>query len=344
VIERSPLLELTLARLRLYYREPGAIFWSFGFPILMSLALGVAFRNRPPEPVAVAVARAPGADAIYTLLAADPDLRASLLAPADAANALRVGKVALVVEPGEPVTYRFDPARPESRLARALADDAVQSAAGRTDPARVRDAKVTEKGGRYIDFLVPGIIGLNLLSAGMWGIGYVIVETRTKKLLKRMLATPMRRSDFLLSFVLMRLLFVVVELPVLLGFAYLAFDVTVRGSLALFTGMAFLGAFAFAGLGVLVASRAQNTATIGGLVNLVMLPMFVLSGVFFSSANFPEVMQPFIKALPLTALNDALRAIMNDGAGFAAVAPQAALLAGLAAVTFGLGLKLFRWS
>jgi ABC-2 type transport system permease protein len=344
VTSRSPLWLLTLARLRLYYREPGALFWSFGFPILVSLALGIAFRNRPPEPVAVAVVQGPGADGIYDVLAGDGGIKASRLDDAAAAAALRLGKVAVVVVPGDPVTYRFDPMRPESRLGRALADDAVQRAAGRTEPARVRDATVTEPGGRYIDFLLPGIIGLNIMSSGMWGIGYVIVETRSKKLLKRMLATPMKRSHFLLSFVLMRLLFVFVELPVLLLFARYVFDVTVRGSLALFTGLSVLGAMAFAGLGVLVASRAQNTTTVGGLVNLVLMPMFIFSGVFFSSANFPDVMQPFIKALPLTALNDSLRAVMNEGAGWAAVAPQAALLALLAVVTFGVGLKIFRWS
>lgn len=341
---RSPLWLLTLARLRLYYREPGALFWSFGFPILVSLALGIAFRNRPPEPVAVAVVQGGGADAVYDVLASDGGIRASLLDDAAAAAALRLGKVAVVVVPGDPVTYRYDPMRPESRLGRALADDAVQRAAGRTEAASVRDAMVTEPGGRYIDFLVPGIIGLNIMSSGMWGIGYVIVETRSKKLLKRMVATPMKRSHFLLSFVLMRLFFVFIELPVLLLFGRFVFGVTMRGSIALFTGLSVLGAMAFAGLGLLVASRAQNTTTVGGLVNLVLMPMFIFSGVFFSSANFPDVMQPFIKALPLTALNDSLRAVMNEGAGAMAVAPEAGLLAGLAVVTFGVGLKIFRWS
>ena len=340
---RSPLWLLTLARLRLYYREPGALFWSFGFPILVSLALGIAFRNRPPEPVAVAVVQGTGADAIYDVLASDQGIRASRLDDAAAASALRLGKVAVVVVPGDPVTYRFDPMRPESRLGRALADDAVQRAAGRTEPAHVQDAMVTEPGGRYIDFLVPGIIGLNIMSSGMWGIGYVIVETRSKKLLKRMVATPMKRSHFLLSFVLMRLFFVFIELPVLLLFARFVFGVTMHGSIALFTGLSVLGAMAFAGLGLLVASRAQNTTTVGGLVNLVLMPMFIFSGVFFSSANFPDVMQPFIKALPLTALNDALRAVMLDGASAATVGRELAILAAWASVSFVVALRFFRW-
>jgi ABC-type multidrug transport system permease subunit len=248
------------------------------------------------------------------------------------------------VRAGPPRTYAFDPTRPESRLARFVVDDALQRAAGRADPVPVQEARVTAPGSRYIDFLVPGLIGLNIMSSGMWGIAWVIVETRQKKLLKRLVATPMRRGEFLLSFVFLRMLFLLLELPVLLGFARLAFGVGVRGSLALLVALALLGALAFSGLGLLVASRAQNSQTASGLINLVMMPMFILSGVFFSAANFPDAIQPAIRALPLTALNDALRAVMNEGATLAAVAPQALGLAAMAAVCFALALRWFRWT
>jgi ABC-2 type transport system permease protein len=336
--------QLTLTRVRLFFREPSAVFWTFGFPILLSIALGIAFRNRPPEPVAAAVESGDGAAALAAALARDDQVRVRVLSPREARDALRVGRVALVVVPGPPRTYAYDPSRPESRLARAVVDDALQRAAGRADPVPVREARISEPGSRYIDFLVPGLIGLNIMSSGMWGIAWVIVETRQKKLLKRLVATPMRRGEFLLSFVFLRMLFLLLELPVLLGFAALAFGVAVRGSLALLVALALLGALAFSGLGLLVASRAQNSQTASGLINLVMMPMFILSGVFFSAANFPDLMQPAIRALPLTALNDALRAVMNEGASLAAVAPQALLLAALAAVSFGLALRLFRWT
>jgi ABC-type multidrug transport system permease subunit len=234
--------------------------------------------------------------------------------------------------------------RPESRLARALVDDVLQRADGRRDPTPVREAPVTEPGSRYVDFLLPGLIGLNIMSSGMWGIGWVIVETRQKKLLKRMIATPMRRGEFLLAFVLMRLLFLALEFPVLLLFGRLAFGVPLRGSLWTLGLLALLGALAFAGLGLLVASRARNTQTVNGLINLVMMPMFLLSGVFFSASHFPDAMQPFIRALPLTALNDSLRAVMIEGAGLLAVAPQALLLAAMGAVSFAAALRIFRWA
>ena len=332
----SPALwELTLARLRLFFREPGAVFWTFGFPLLLSIALGIAFRNRPAEPVLIAVVSAE----LERSLAADPQLRPRLLGETEAKEALRTGKVDLVVLPGPPIAYLYDSARAESRLARALADAALHP---RGAPATI-DKPVTEPGSRYIDFLIPGLLGMNLMSAGMWGIGYIVVEMRTKKLLKRLVATPMSRAQFLWSFVVMRALFLLLEMPVLLGFAWLVFGVRIAGSVALLLGIALIGALAFAGIGLLVAARAQNTQTVTGLINLVMLPMFVASGVFFSTARFPDAVQPFLRVLPLTALNDGLRAVMIEGAGLAAVAGQIGLLTVIAAVTFFAALRLFRW-
>ncbi len=341
----SSLGRLTATRLQLFFREPSSVFWTFGFPVLLTIALGIAFRNRPPEPVDAAVEVGPGAEAVRDALVRSPQqVRTVLLPAAEAEAALRVGRVSIVVRPGPPPTYEFDPTRPESRLARLVVDDALQRAAGRRDPVPAAEAHLTEPGSRYVDFLVPGLIGLNIMSSGMWGIGWVIVETRQKKLLKRMLATPMRRGEFLLSFVVMRVVFLAMELPVLLAFGHFAFQVPIRGSLALLVGVSLLGALAFSGIGLLVASRARNTQTVNGLINVVMMPMFLLSGVFFSYAHFPQVMQPFIRALPLTALNDALRAIMNEGAGVSAVAPEALLLAAVTAASFGAALRVFRWS
>ncbi len=343
-IDRSPLAQLALARIRTFFREPSAVFWSFGFPILLTIALGIAFRTRPPEPVGVAVEAGPGAEVIRATLAAGEGINAVLLPADEARAALRTGRVAIVVVPGEPPSYRLDPTRPESRLARAVVDDLLQRAAGRRDVLATRAEPETEPGARYVDFLVPGLLGMNTMSAGMWGIGWVIVEDRQKKLLKRMVATPMRRRDYLAGFVIMRLLFALVEIPLLVGFAMFVFGTPLRGSVASLAVVTLLGTLAFSGLGLLVASRARNTQTVGGLMNLVMLPMFVLSGVFFSSANFPAAMQPIIRVLPLTALNDALRAVMNQGAGLTALWREVALLAAVAAGSFSLALRWFRWS
>ncbi len=340
------LIELTVARLRLFFREPSAVFWAFGFPLLLSMALGIAFRNTPPEALRLAIASGPGAEQTLRDLSVAGGTMSTraVIEPANAASdELRSGKIVLVVIPGRPRTYRYDETRPEGRFARLLVDDKLQRADGRIDPTPIADDRVAAPGARYIDFLIPGLLGLNVMSSGMWGIGYVVVEMRTKKLIKRMVATPMRRSDFLLSLLIMRAIFVLIEVPVLLGFGRIAFGVRVAGSPLLVLGLSFLGAFTFGGLGLLVASRAANTQTVGGLMNLVMMPMFVGSGVFFSTSNFPEVMQPWLRALPLTALNDALRAVTNVGAGVRDLSAPIAVLSVWALASYAAALKLFRW-
>src|SRR5947208_4388428 len=338
-----PLVQLTLARMREFYREPEAIFWVFGFPIVLAFALGIAFRNRGPGELRVAVLRGAGDSVLAAALARAPGLTAALLDSSEARLQLRTGRVALLVVPGDPVVYRYDSTRTESRLARLEADAVVQRARGRSDPARVADQRVTAPGSRYIDFLIPGLLGMNLMGSGLWGVGFSVVQARTKKLLKRFMATPMRRSHYLLSFILSRLVFLFLEVAALVGFGWWVFHVGVRGS---FTAVAFitvLGALSFAGLGMLVASRARTIEGVSGLMNLVMLPMWILSGTFFSYARFPAALQPFVKALPLTALNDALRAVMIDGSPLAQLRTPLAIVTAWGFASFVVALQIFRW-
>src|SRR5258706_402258 len=338
-----PLVQLTLARMREFYREPEAIFWVFGFPIVLAFALGIAFRNRGPGELRVAVLRGAGDSAMAAARARAPGLTAALLDSGEARLRLRSGRVALLVVPGDPVVYRYDSTRTESRLAGLEADEVVQRARGRADPARVADQRVTEPGSRYIDFLIPGLLGMNLMGSGLWGVGFSVVEARTKKLLKRFMATPMRRSHYLLSFILSRLVFLFLEVAALVGFGWWVFHVGVRGSFAAVAFITVLGALSFAGLGMLVASRAKTIEGVSGLMNLVMLPMWILSGTFFSYARFPDAMIPFVKALPLTALNDALRAVMIDGAAITGLGMPLAIVAAWGAASFVIALKIFRW-
>jgi len=343
-VRSHPLQQLILAKLRELAREPEALFWIFVFPVLLALALGVAFRSGAPEPLPVAVEDGPGADALVAALEASRDLRPETVAPEDAAQRLRTGKVALVVVPGETWTYRYDPTRPDSRLARLAVDDALQRARGRADPVPAVDETLTAPGSRYIDFLIPGLVGMNLMGTGMWGIGFYIVNARSKRLLKRLIATPMRRWHYLLAQIGGRLVFLVLEVGALVGFARLAFGVPLRGSLGALALLCGLGGMTFAGLGLLVASRARTIEGVSGLMNLVMLPMWVLSGIFFSTSRFPEVAQPIVQALPLTALIDGLRAVMLEGAGVSAVAGEMGIAAAWCVVSFALALARFRWS
>ena len=343
-LERSQLWQLSVARTREFMREPEAVFWTFFFPILIAFALGIAFRGGEPGPIHVGVERGGPGDVAFAALDSADVLVPRWIEPEDVDRALRDGDVALVVRAGpDRLAYRFDPSRDESRTARLAVDDAIQTAAGRRDVRPVEDERVVARGSRYIDFLIPGLIGLNLLSTGLWGSGFTIVRMRSGKLLKRLMATPMRRGDFLLSFVMGRMVWLGAELALLLLFAWLVFDYVVAGSLAAALVISVIGAFTFSGLGLLIASRARTTEAVSGLMNLAGMPMWILSGVFFSYDNFPKAMHPFIQALPLTALLDALRAVMNDGLSILATWSQLAILAAWGIGCFVVALAIFRW-
>jgi ABC-type multidrug transport system permease subunit len=261
----------------------------------------------------------------------------------------RLGKYDLVIEPGEvgqshPYQYLYDPARPESVLARRVVDDALQSAAGRKNPLSTNAAISSEPGSRYIDFLIPGLIGMNVMNAAMWGIGFALVDMRQRKLLKRFVGTPMRRSHFLAALASSRLLLMFVEVGLLLGFGAFLFHMRVMGSLLTILLVGAFGALAFSSVGLLAASRAQKIESASGIINLLMMPMWVFSGVFFSYQRFPAVIHPFIKALPLTALNDALRATILEGASLASQSGRLLVLAVWGGLSFLLALRLFRWT
>jgi ABC-2 type transport system permease protein len=339
-----PLVELTLARFRAFLREPEAVFWTFAFPILLAFGLGLAFPGHGDQPVPVGVVAGPGEAEVVQALRRSGAVAVRTIEAAGAERALRDGVVQLVVVPGSPPAYRFDPTRAESRLARLVADEALQRASGRQDRWLARDERVVAPGSRYIDWLVPGLLGMNIMGTGLWSVGFAIVDARTKKLLKRLLATPMRRGDYLLSFLLARLVFLALEVGALVSFAHLVFGMPIEGSLVTLSAVALVGALSFGGLGLLLASRARTIEAVSGLMNVAMMPMWILSGVFFSSANFPRPLQPFIHALPLTALNDAFRAVMLDGAPALALGPQALVLALWAFACYALALRIFRWN
>lgn len=340
-LAEHPLVQLTIVRFLETLREPEALFWIFAFPILLAAGLGIAFRNRPAEVLKIASIT----PELTQSLQREKLLAVQQLDLTAAEEALRTGKVALLAVPGANggVVYRYDDTNPEGRAARMLADRAVQQAAGRVDPVSSSDVLMREPGSRYIDFLIPGLLGMNLMGSAIWGMGFTVVDARRKKLLKRLIATPMPKQYFLLSYVFSRILMLVAEVGIVLGFGAWIFHVPVRGSLLDLAVVCLLGSLAFSALGLLLASRAKTIEAASGLMNAVMLPMWIASGVFFSAQRFPDVVQPIIKALPLTAAIDALRANMLQGANLVQLAPQLGVLGVWLIVCFALALKLFRW-
>jgi len=338
-----PLWQLVLFRMRGFLREPAALFWVFAFPLLTALALGVAFRNRALPELAVAVVDGPEAEQLVPSLDAVDGLTAQRMTEAAGRDALRRGKVALVLIPGPQPELIVDPAQAEGRTARLLVVDTLERLQGRVDRVVVQRREVTAPGSRYIDFLIPGLLGFGLMSSSLWGLGWALVQMRTGKLLKRLVATPMKRSHFLLSFMIGRSMLAVVEILFFVAFARLIFDVRMFGSLLAFTVFGLWASTAFGGLSLLVVSRAGNAETASGLMNLVTMPMTVLSGVFFSASNFPDWLQPVIRFLPLTALNDGLRAIMLDGTSLLALWPQGLILGVWGLIPFLIALRYFKW-
>ncbi|MGE5813109.1 MAG: ABC transporter permease, partial [Acidobacteriota bacterium] len=311
----GPFTELTRARILELTREPEAVFWVFVFPILIAGVLGLAFRSGRPAPIPVAVVQGSNLAARQSALSKSPDIALHVMSEGEARLALRRGHVILVVSDDTPPTYSYDPTQPDSRAARMAVDAALQRAAGRVDAFNARPHEMIEPGTRYVDFLVPGLLGMNLMGTGMWGIGFSLVVARNGHLLKRLVAAPVRRSQLLGAQILSRLIFLVPEAGALLLFAYFALGVPLRGSVTLLVGVSVLGALAFSGLGLLTAARPRTIEAVSGIMNFVMVPMWIFSGIFFSTERFPAAMQPFVQALPLTALNDALRGVMLEGSG-----------------------------
>lgn len=339
----SSFWQLFLFRWREFVRTPEIVFWVLVFPCATLLVLGIAFRPRPPEPVPVLLAAAegdPAGDALAAALGSASDLRLLRRPPEAAERALLRGEAALVVVPGDPPALVGDPTNPETRTARLL----VRGALSPPPPSRARDEDRVTPGTRYVDWLMPGLLGLQIMNGSLWGLGFALVEMRAKKLLKRFAVTPMSRVEFLLAHAAHRFLIVGLESAVLFGFAALAFGVPLRGSLPLFGLTAVVGTLAFSGIGILVASRPRTTEVAAGVMNVPMLPQMVLSGVFFSAARFPDWLQPLVQALPLTALNDALRGVALEGAGLAEVGHELSILTAWGVLTLALGLRWFRWT
>jgi ABC-2 type transport system permease protein len=351
----NPLIELTIARLKETFREPEVLFWIFIFPILLAGALGIAFREKPADKMRIAIEQSVSAEKISKLLSDRKGLEPAVLSDSEASEQLRKGKVDLIIgidkgssPPGEnsdisSLVFTYDKTRSTSEIARLASQDAIERGLGRKDMVSIRDNLVDTPGSRYIDFLIPGMIGMNLMGSGMWGLGFAVVLARTRRLLKRLAATPMRRSHYLLGFMLSRMIFLVPEVAVLVAMGWIVFNVKVHGSTFDLTVVSIFGSLTFVGMGTLVASRTKTIEAASGWINLIMMPMYILSGAFFSYERFPAFAIPFIRALPLTALNDALRAVMNDGKPLWAIWLELGVLLIWGLGSFVVALKIFKW-
>jgi ABC-type multidrug transport system permease subunit len=365
---------LTLSLFREIIRESGVLFWGILFPILMSLGLGLAFTKKADvlrKVAVVSTSELPEHDSssVYSFLENKCEKNTSgetddfqwkyeikneklgnsifLFYAMDwdkAVVMLKRGTVNLILKGSDGGTeYHFDPMNSDAELTYIKLSSIIGSGAilpaGNIDEIK----PLTVSGTRYIDFLVPGLITMGVMMSSMWGISYGIIEKRSKKLLRRLVATPMKKSHFLIALITVRLIMNFIEAIVLLLFAVITFKMTIQGSIPAMVILFIAGNIAFAGLAVFVSSHTSNTEVGNGLINFVVMPMMVLSGIFFSYHNFPDWSVPVIQKLPLTTLTDGIRSIFNEGAGFPEVALPVLILTATGALFFSVGLKIFKW-
>ena len=344
MIRIAVLREIVRTTFSEFLRTPEALFWTYGFPLVMALVLGISFQAKEKPPVHIGLAPNSGATAMRQALANEPRVLLHELTAQGQREALARGEVDLVLD-GTPLApkFWFDPTRPEADLAKVLVESTLRRAASGQDPLQVAVLEERQPGSRYIDFLIPGLIGLNLLGSGLWGLGYRIVEMRQKKLLKRLMTTPMGRAEFLVGFVTARMMLAVPESFLVILFGVLTFGVPVLGSWLAIGALIVLAAACFGGIGLLVAARPRTLEGVAGLMNLVQLPMWLLGGTFFSVKHFPDWLRPVVELLPLTMFNDALRELMRGGAAQVALVPLL-VLAGLAVICFAVAVRVFRWT
>ena len=343
-----PIYRITQTRLKEFIRRPEAVFWVYFFPLLMVFVLGIAFRNQTREVFPVDVIAGPQAQRIKQYLDDSPQIEATIFERDIIQARLRTGKTTMAVSAADTdelpeIGYWFDPQRPSADHVKTIVDSKLQRSMGRADVFTASQTVFDQPGGTFVDFLVPGLLGISLMSGGMWGVGFAIVDMRIRKLLKRYMATPMRRSDFLISMLLSRLVFMIPQVLLLIVFAYFLFDYRVYGSYSAVVFLVLLGAVEFAAIGLIVGARAQTLETASGLMNLVMLPMWTLCGAFFAYERFPELFHPLIRLLPLTPIVDSLRGVMMEGETLLQQWPEMLVMVSWTIIPFVVAMSIFRW-
>lgn len=344
----SIIVAIARTTMRDFWRTPEAVFWSYAFPLGMALVLGFAFREQPRAPVAVAVVQAgEGAaeSSVVGALRADARFEVASMDADAAQRALTLGRATVVVHVlATGPRLELDPTRPDAELAELLVRHRLQEAAGRKDPLTVGVDSVVRPGARYIDFLVPGLVGLNLLGMGMFGVGFNLVQMRVRKTLRRLAVTPMGRTEFFLGFMLTRLLLSLPASIIVVLFGQVVFGVPVNGSWLALILLMVVGGLAFSGIGLLLGSRAKTIEGASGIMNVVQMPMWLIGGVFFSNQRFPGVLQTLVDAVPMSLATDGMRGVMLEGKGCAeALVPILALLS-VGVVCLAIAVRIFRWN
>jgi ABC-2 type transport system permease protein len=341
------LIQLIIVHFKSFFREPSILFWAVVFPIIMAWVLGIAFSNKGESLRTVYVT---GDSAIPEKITGEKvmgeeignvyRIRFQKASEEDALRAVKQGLITLFIEVREDsLIYHFDPLNSDAQLTHLILERNIAEVS--TNNTSVDALQTT--GTRYIDFLIPGMIALGVMNSCIWGIGWSLVESRMKKLLRRMVATPLKKTVFFTSHMITRIILGTIETILLIAFSYFYFGTRITGSIPAFIVVFLAGIFAFAGIAILMASRTSKAEVASGLVNAITLPMMILSGIFFNYHNFPDWAIPVIQALPLTLVADSIRSIFIEGAGLVEVLRPVVILCSIGLVAFTAGLRAFKW-
>jgi ABC-type multidrug transport system permease subunit len=365
-LKNNQLYRLSIAQFLETIREPEVLFWGMLFPVLISIGLGLAFTQQSELKFQVLVVEEHPRELDSLLyMYAQPvskngkdvhiwKVSDNILGNTEftfvhsdwpsAIVSLKRGEADVIVSDSlGKVSYHFDPHSSQAQLVYMKLSSLIQAPVMATDTPQAPVEPLTLKGVRYIDFLVPGLIAFGIMSSIMWGISYTIIERRSQKLLRRMVATPMKKSNFLIALMFVRILMNVVEALILFFFAWLLFDIHIQGNVGALLVLFLAGNLAFTGIGVLVSSRTSKTEVGTGWINAVTMPMMLLSGIFFSYHNFPQWSIGLIKLLPLTALTDGIRCIFNEGGGWMEILSPSIALSIFGVICFIGGMRMFKW-
>jgi len=368
-ITNNQLYLLIRAHLLEILREPGVIFWGIVFPVLMAWGLGIAFTQKNELTRKVAIVRYYSNDhhsnesKLFNFLQHNAktkktehsiDLKNKKLGNIsvifietnweEAYKMLKKGTISLILEDhADDIKYHFDPANSEALSLYQNISNLFQYGINTYTASEAEIKPLTITGTRYIDFLIPGMLSMGIMMSCTWGISYTLIERRSKKLLRRMVATPMKKSNLLISLITARVIMNFLDASVLLLFAWLYFHIQIQGSILALLVLMLAGNMAFSGISILISSHTANPEIGNGIINAVVTPMMVVSGVFFSYHNFPDWSIPFIQYLPLTILADAVRSVFNEGFTLINVYIETIILSITGIVCFIAGLKIFKW-
>ena len=343
----NTIYQLVTAEFKEFYRNPGILFWALGFPLIIATILGFAFTRKQEVNRNIGViVTGSNTSIIQTLQSKVPDNESYTkftfipYTLEEAKLAMKRGKINLYIEKkSKEYRYYFDSNNNESHLTYLLLDRMLSGAS----TSRVNVIQLQSKGDRYIDFLIPGLLSLGIMNSCLWGTAWTLMDMRSKKLLRRLISTPLPKPIFLFSHFLSRSVLSGIEYLLLMTFAYFAFNVEIQGS-ALGLLILFLsGTFAFSGIAIFASSRASNSQIANGVINAISFPMMMMSGIFFSYHNFPDWATSIIRFFPLTLLADSVRAIFIEGAGLNLVVGPSLILVAVGFLFFGIGLKIYKW-